>query len=116
MSETYFQWLARATRGRAWVNNPTAAEIDLALAQGAVGYTTNPGYGGGLLKRRADEVRPVVQAAVRAHDDDEAAADESDGRWWRESPPHWLPIHEASGGAMGWVSIEGAPGATRTAR
>ncbi|MFN8621293.1 MAG: transaldolase family protein [Chloroflexota bacterium] len=109
MSETYFQWLARATQSRAWVNNPTAAEIDLALAQGAVGCTTNPGYGGGLLKRVPDEVRPVVQAAVRAHDDDEAAADQVQRALVARILPHWLPIHEASGGAMGWVSIQGAP-------
>ena len=36
------------TPTRVWVNNPTVEEIGLALAQGAVGSTTNPAYGGNL--------------------------------------------------------------------
>lgn len=109
MTETYFQWLARSTQSRAWINNPTNAEIALSLAQGAVACTTNPGYGGGLLKRVPDEVRPVVQAAVRAHADDEEAADQVQRALVSRILPHFLPVHEASGGTLGWVSIQGAP-------
>lgn len=38
----YFGRLAAQTPSRAWVNNPTEAEIGLALEHGAVGSTTNP--------------------------------------------------------------------------
>ena len=46
MPETYFKQLIAETPTRVWVNNPTIAEMDLALAQGAQGSTTNPAYGG----------------------------------------------------------------------
>jgi transaldolase len=109
MSETYFQWLARSTDSRAWVNNPSSAEIGLALEQGAVGCTTNPAYGGGLLKRVPDEVRPIVAEAVRATDDDEEAADRVQRALVSRILPHFLPVHEASGGRLGYVSLQGAP-------
>jgi transaldolase len=45
VAETYFRQMTAETPTRAWVNNPTLEEVDLALAQGAVGCTTNPAYG-----------------------------------------------------------------------
>ena len=36
MSDTYFDWLRRDTPSRVWINNPTRAEVGLALAAGAV--------------------------------------------------------------------------------
>ncbi len=50
MTATYFDQLETETPTRVWVNNPTLEEIDLALGQGAVGCTTNPAYGGNLLR------------------------------------------------------------------
>ncbi len=64
MTENYFGWLARETPSRVWVNNPTQEEIGLALAQGAVACTTNPAYGGNLLKRAPDEIEADIAAVV----------------------------------------------------
>ena len=64
MTETYFSRLVTETPSRVWVNNPTIEEVALAQAEGAVGCTTNPAYGGGLLKRAPDEIRPIIAKAV----------------------------------------------------
>lgn len=61
MNGTYFGWLARETPSRAWINNPTRQEIDLALAQGAVSCTTNPAFGGSLLTRSPEEIVPDIE-------------------------------------------------------
>lgn len=42
MSESYLEWLSRATPGRWWVDTGVVEEIDAALADGAVGVTMNP--------------------------------------------------------------------------
>lgn len=109
MTENYFAWLARETPSRVWVNNPTQEEIGLALAQGAVACTTNPAYGGSLLKRAPNEVEADI-AAVAA---DGAAGDDAvaqvQARLVARILPHFLPRFEASGGREGWVSFQGAP-------
>jgi transaldolase len=110
MHGTYFDWLALATHSRVWVNNPSEREIGLALANGAVGCTTNPAYGGGLLRRVPDEVRPVVAAVVAEVSEDDAAADEVQRRLVARILPHFQPLFESSGGRHGFVSLQGAPG------
>lgn len=109
MTDTYFQWMKAATPTRAWVNNPTLEEIDLAIEQGAVGCTTNPAYGGGLLRRAPDQVRPIIAECARLADDDLMAADLVQQRLVARIAERFLPIHDASGGREGFVSIQGAP-------
>ena len=107
----YFGRLVSETSSRAWVNNPTEAEIGLALAQGAVGSTTNPSYGGGLLRRAPQEVVPVVDAVLAEHPD----ADEHQiailvqQRLARKIVDRFRPLFDASGGAAGFVSLQGSP-------
>ncbi len=64
MPSDYFDRLRTDTPTRVWVNNPTIEEMDLALEQGAAGCTTNPAYGGGLLKRAPQEVLPIIADAA----------------------------------------------------
>lgn len=75
MGSDYFSGLRAETPTRVWVNNPILDEIGLALAQGAVGCTTNPTYAAGLLKRVPEFVRPVIAEAVRQAADDDTAAE-----------------------------------------
>ena len=109
MSRTYFEWLQQETASRAWINNPTEAEIDLALANGAVACTSNPAYGGNLLKRAPDEIHPdiVAVAATGLRGDDAAAVVQQ--RLVARLLPRFQHHFESSGGREGWVSLQGAP-------
>jgi transaldolase len=109
VTNTYFTLLKVETPTRVWVNNPTIDEIGFALAQGAVGCTTNPAYGGGLLKRAPGEVRPFIAEAVRATRDDAAAADLVQQRLVARIAHRFRPLYDASEGRFGYVSIQGAP-------
>jgi transaldolase len=112
MTETYFQKVRRTTPTRLWVNNPTMEECPLALAQGAMGCTTNPSYGGNLLKRDPGYAQGIIAEVVST-----AALDETDltvaervqerlvGNVFAEFGPLW----ESSGGTEGFVSIQGSP-------
>jgi transaldolase len=115
MTATYFQQLQAETPTRVWVNNPTVAEIDLALAQGAVGSTTNPAYGGGLLRRSPDEILPIIADAVRTSDDDAVVADEVQRRLVARIAERFRPVYEATDGRLGFVSLQGAPEADHDA-
>lgn len=112
MNPSYFDRVRADTPTRMWVNNPTLEECDLALAEGAMGCTTNPGYGGGLLRRAPDYIKPiigeVVAAASRA-DDDLALADRVQERLVLNVLARFQPLWDASGGREGFVSIQGSP-------
>ncbi len=105
----YFSRLVAETPTRAWVNNPTVEEIGLALAHGAVGSTTNPAYGGGLLRRAPDEVVPIVDACLPSSDDDRLVADLVQHRLVGRIADRFRPLFDASGGTAGFVSIQGSP-------
>jgi transaldolase len=109
MVENYFGWLAHETPSRVWINNPTQEEIGLALAQGAVACTTNPAYGGNLLKRAPDEIESDIAAIVAEGANGDAAVARVQARLVARILPHFLPCFEASGGREGWVSFQGAP-------
>ena len=107
----YFSRLASETPSRAWVNNPTIEEIGLALAHGATGSTTNPSYGGGLLRRAPGEVTPIVDAVLAEHPDadDETIANLVQRRLAGRVVDRFRPLFDASGGTAGFVSIQGSP-------
>jgi transaldolase len=109
MGETYFERVRAATGTRFWVNNPTLAEIDLALARGAMGCTTNPAYGGALVKRAPEEVLPIVRACLGMSDDDRIVADVVQQQLVARIAERFRPLHEQSGGREGFVSIQGSP-------
>jgi transaldolase len=111
LTETFFGALVADTPTRVWVNNPTLAEIDLALEQGAVGCTTNPAYGGGLLKRAPDEIRPLIAEATRADESDAVVADRVQRRLVARVVERFRRLFDSSGGHHGFVSIQGAPDA-----
>jgi transaldolase len=111
MSENYFSRLVSETPSRVWVNNPTIEEIDLALAQGAVGCTTNPSYAGGLLKRAPDDVKPIIAEAVHVLPEASVAAiaDLVQRKLAARVVERFHPMFEATGGKAGFVSIQGPP-------
>lgn len=109
MAEHYFERVRAETGGRFWINNPTREEMDLALAHGAMGCTTNPGYGGNLVKRVPHEVLPDVRAALAESDDDEVVAELVQARLVGRICERFAPLYEQSHGREGFVSIQGAP-------
>jgi len=109
MSEHYFERVREATGSRFWVNNPTIEEMDLALEHGAMGCTTNPGYGGNLVKRAPAEVLPIVRECLPLSDDDEVVADLVQRRLVARICEKFLPLYERTSGHEGFVSIQGAP-------
>ena len=111
MTTPYFSRLVAETPSRAWVNNPTPDELDLALGQGAVGCTTNPAYGGGLLRRAPGYVPPVVQAAVQELPKGSVAevADCVQAKLVAPILERFQELYESSGGDVGLVSVQGAP-------
>lgn len=109
MAQGYFARLISSTSSRAWVNNPTLKEVGLAIEQGAVGCTTNPAHGGGLLRRAPEEIRPVIAEVVREIDDDELAAEETQRRLVARILPFFRSIFDENGGRLGFVSLQGPP-------
>ena len=109
MTSHYFERVRAETGGRFWVNNPTSEEMDLALAHGAMGCTTNPGYGGNLVKRAPEEVLPIVRAALAESDDDEVVAELVQARLVGRICERFAPLYEQTEGREGFVSIQGAP-------
>ncbi len=111
MSSTYFARLVAETPSRVWVNNPTLEEVELAQGQGAVGSTTNPAFSGGLLKRAPEEVRPVIEEAVRELPGAPVPelCDLVQHKLVTRVVERFRPLFDSSGGEWGLVSIQGAP-------
>ena len=111
MTDSYFKRVAVATPTRLWINNPTEVEIELALAQGAAGCTTNPTYAANLLRREPAYARKVIESAVAADSgmDDAAIAAHVQRQFVARIAERFLPLHAASDGEAGFVSIQGSP-------
>jgi transaldolase len=112
MPETgYFHEVARKTPTRFWINNPTIPEAEMAIAAGAVGCTTNPGYTAKMLTNPAEAAAVdelIRQACSVCAADDDAAGMVQQGMVRRLSAL-FMPRYEASGGADGYVTIQSDP-------
>lgn len=111
MGDHYLARVRTAGHFRFWVNNPTMDEARLAIEHGAMGCTTNPAYGGGLLKRAPAEVEPIVRECLAVSSDDAAVADQVQHRLVGRIAEAFMPLYQRTGGREGFVSIQGAPDA-----
>ncbi len=109
MSDSYFALVRARANGSFWVNNPTVDELDRALAAGAVGCTTNPGYGASLAKRSPDEIHPIIAEIVSGENDDARAAELIQQRLVARIAERLMPLFESSLGRDGFVSLQGSP-------
>ena len=74
MPSGYFHRLTAETPTRFWINNPSGADMDQAIAAGAINCTTNPAYCSKLLVSDPDYIRGVIDQVIETtHDDDVAA-------------------------------------------
>jgi transaldolase len=76
-----------------------------------MGCTTNPAYGGSLLKREPDVVLSVVRACLDASADDDVVANLVQQRLVARIAEAFAPLYERTSGREGFVSIQGAPDA-----
>jgi transaldolase len=101
--------LHEQTGTRLWINNPTAEEIDKALAAGAISCTTNPAYCSRLLANEPAYVNGVIDSVIRALPECEAAAPMVYQRCGQRLLERFLPIHERTRGAAGFVTLQDDP-------
>jgi len=109
MPGDYFQRVYAETPTRMWVNNPSGADLERALAAGAINCTTNPQYCQKLFDTDPDYMRGVVDRVVREVEDDEEAAEKVYHQAALRVLECFRPLYDASGGAQGFVTIQGDP-------
>ena len=109
MTLTYFDRITKETPTKLWVNNPSRAETDWAIANHAINCTTNPSFCAKLLESDPDHIRSAIDEAIKESDDDNVAADlayQKVAAWVME---RFRPLYERSGGAYGYVTIQADP-------
>src|SRR5579859_29208 len=109
--EGYFRRVARQTPTQFWINNPTRAQADLAIAQGATGCTNNPSYTQKMVDHPAEgayALQVLDEVLCDAASDDDAAA-EFQRRLVQPVCEKFLAIYRETSGHKGYVSIQGDP-------
>ena len=109
MTNTYMQRVAARTPTRFWINNPTGAELELAVRSGALSGTTNPTYSANLLKREPAYINPILDEVVSQVPDDEEAADLVYQRVSKRFMQAFMPRYKKSGGRQGFVTMQDDP-------
>lgn len=109
MDQRYFHRVTQQTPTRFWIHNPTDLEVELAMAAGAIGCTTNPAYCSKLLERETAYIRHLIDEVVRDVADDEAAAEIVYGKAALRLMRRFLPLFKRSAGVGGYVTMQGDP-------
>ena len=109
MPSGYFHRVSQETDTRLWINNPSKQHVEWAIEAGAVNCTTNPSYCSKLVVSEQDYIRGVIDGVVAEIEDDDAAAERVYHRAAARVMRLFSPLHEASGGAHGYVTIQGDP-------
>jgi hypothetical protein len=111
MSGDYFKRVAKLSPTKFWINNPTREEADLAIAAGATGCTLNPSYTQKMLDHPTEGTYAlsVLEKVLAEYPDDVEAIAEFQRRMAEPICGKFMPMFEASGGEIGYVSIQGDP-------
>jgi transaldolase len=109
MSESYFLRLNQQTPTKLWINNPTLAEADAAIAVGAISCTTNPAYSARIIKMEPERAARAIHAAIEQTSDDQLAADIAQQLIVKDIMEKFLPLYNQAPGLQGLVSIQGNP-------
>jgi len=107
----YFKRVTAQSPTMFWINNPTQPQADLALEHGALGCTNNPSYTQKMLDHPeyGDYTYGILDDVLREIPDDRGAAIEFQARMVKPITDKFLPLFEKTGGAHGFVSIQGDP-------
>jgi transaldolase len=106
---TYLQWLAAETRTPWWHDSGDPAELGAALANGAVGVTTNPVLSAVALKQNRDRWRDAIRAAVGAAKSPGAKAEALMRIVVTDAAARLEPVYRATAGAHGYVCAQVNP-------
>ncbi len=111
MKARYFHRVAQQTPTRLWINNPTREQADWALAEGAVGCTSNPSYSQKMLDHPVEGTYAlaVLDEAIRETPDAHRAAAVFQQKLVAPIAAKFAPVFAQSGGQQGFVSIQGDP-------
>jgi transaldolase len=109
MIENFFTKLKKETPTRLWINNPTVQEVKLSIGHGAVSCTTNPTYGANMIRRDGEFARAIIRECLKQTNDNNMVADLVQQRLVTRVLEMFRPVHEASQGKDGYVSIQGDP-------
>jgi transaldolase len=110
MSAEYFHQMAKETPTRFWVNNPSGADMERAIAARAINCTTNPAYCSKLLKSDTDYIHSVIDEVITNETRDaEKAAVRVYQRASKRVMDRFLPLYEQSCGEYGYVTMQDDP-------
>ncbi|HOE95103.1 MAG TPA: transaldolase family protein [Candidatus Sumerlaeota bacterium] len=109
MQGQYFSRVFARTPTRLWINNPTGDDLTRALNVGCIAGTTNPSYCAKLIDQEPEFILPIIDEEVQRHEDDSVAADRVVQAATRRFMDAFRPIHGASGGTLGFVTIQDDP-------
>ena len=110
-TESYFMRLAQQTPTEFWINNPTRAQADLAIAQGASGCTNNPSYTQKMVDHPTEGAYAgnILDEVIREVEGDVNAIAEFQRRLVKPIAEKFLPVYQQGSERKGFVSIQGDP-------
>lgn len=109
MADNYFATLHKSTENRFWINNPTEAELQLALDHDAVSCTTNPAYCSKLITKEPGFLNGLIDVAIQNGDDLQAIARNVYREACRRLSDGYLARFKSSGGTEGFVTMQDDP-------
>ena len=105
----YLQWLAAETRTAWWHDSGDPAELTTALANGAVGVTTNPVLAAVALKANRELWRDAIRAAVDGAKNPGAKAESLMRIVVTDAARRLEPVYRKTAGAQGYVCAQVNP-------
>jgi transaldolase len=105
----YLQWLAAKTRTAWWHDSADPGELGAALANGAVGATTNPVLSAQALKANRELWRDGIRFAVEAAKSAGAKAEALMRIVVTDAARRLEPVYQRTGGAQGYVCAQVNP-------
>jgi len=109
--KAYFHRVTEQTPTRFWINNPSRAEAELSIANGAVGCTTNPSFTQKMVDHPQDGAYAVqlLDGVIKDVEDNNLAEAVLQRKLAGPVAEAFLPMFHATQGRDGYVSIQGNP-------
>lgn len=109
MTNTYLDWLVRATKTKWWHDSARAIELDIALEHGAIGVTTNPVLASVALKADRKLLESPLETLLARELQPEQKAEALMRLAVTKATERLLPEYEASKGRSGFVCAQVNP-------